>query len=45
MQALATRRPGQPHPFVIGAEAVARHYGVFDACLKAMAERRRAAGG
>ena len=45
MQALAARRPGQPHPFVIGADAVARHYGVFDACLKAMAERRRAAGG
>jgi metallo-beta-lactamase class B len=43
MQALAARRPGQPHPFLIGADAVARHYGVFDECLKAAAERRRAA--
>ena len=45
MQALAARRPGQRHPFVIGTDAVARHYGVFDECLKAMAERRKAAGG
>jgi hypothetical protein len=41
---LAARRPGQPNPFVIGADGVARHYGVFDECLKASIERRRAAG-
>jgi metallo-beta-lactamase class B len=45
MQALAARQPGQRHPFEIGADAVARHYAVIDACLKAATERRRAAGG
>jgi metallo-beta-lactamase class B len=44
MQALAARRPGEHHPFNIGADAVARHYGVIGECLKAAAERLRAAG-
>jgi metallo-beta-lactamase class B len=44
MQALRVRQPGQLHPFVIGADTVARHYGVFDECLKAATARRRSAG-
>lgn len=44
MQALAQRKKGQPHPFVIGADAVRRHYAVFDECLQAAIARSRAAG-
>jgi len=45
LSALAKRQKGQPNPFVIGADAVRRHYGVFDECLQAAIARRRAAGG
>ncbi len=31
---LASRNPGEPHPFEVGADAVQRYFGVFDECAK-----------
>lgn len=42
IQAAAARKPGQPNPFVIGQDAVRRHYATFDECLQAAIERKRA---
>ena len=43
--AAGARSKGQSNPFVIGRDAVARHYAIFDECLQAAIARRRAAGG
>ena len=32
---MAARKPGEPHPFEIGAEAVARYFKVTDECAQA----------
>jgi metallo-beta-lactamase class B len=37
--ALATRRPGDPHPYVIGTAAVQRYLTVAEECARAMASR------
>ena len=31
---LASRRPGEPHPFEVGADAVRRYFQVFDECAE-----------
>jgi metallo-beta-lactamase class B len=31
---LAARRPGEPHPFEVGADAVARYFKIFDECAQ-----------
>lgn len=41
---LAARRPGQPHPFVIGSDLVSRYYAVVDSCLKAAIARPERTG-
>jgi metallo-beta-lactamase class B len=43
LHAAARRQPGQPNPFVIGADVVRRHYAIFDECLQAAIARKRAA--
>ena len=35
LPALATRQPGDPHPYVVGAESVARYLTVAEECAKA----------
>ena len=35
LPALATRRPGDPHPYVVGADSVARYLTVAEECAKA----------
>jgi metallo-beta-lactamase class B len=32
---LPGRKPGEPHPFAVGAEAVARYFKVMDECAQA----------
>jgi len=39
LAAAQARTSGAPNPFVIGSDAVARYYGLFDACLKAAIAR------
>jgi metallo-beta-lactamase class B len=41
--ALATRRPGAPHPFVMGNERYLRFWNVISACMQAEVARRAAA--
>jgi metallo-beta-lactamase class B len=36
-----TRKPGDPNPFVLGADKVQRYYGMFQACLRAAMLRPR----
>lgn len=43
--AARNRVAGQPNPFVIGTDRVARHYQVFDECLKAAMARPQKSGG
>ena len=31
---LASRRPGEPHPFEVGADGVQRYFHVFDECAQ-----------
>ena len=35
LPAMATRRPGDPHPYVVGADSVARYLTVAEECAKA----------
>ena len=35
LPALATRKPGDPHPYVVGADSVARYLTVAEECAKA----------
>jgi metallo-beta-lactamase class B len=42
LHAAAARKKGQPNPFVIGPDAVRRHYAIFDECLQAAIARKRA---
>ena len=35
IKAIAARQPGEPHPFELGAEAVARYFKVSDECAQA----------
>jgi metallo-beta-lactamase class B len=35
------RRPGEPNPFILGADKVGRYYGMFHACLRAAMLRPR----
>ena len=39
LAAMATRKPGGPHPYVIGADSVKRYFTVADECAKAGALR------
>jgi metallo-beta-lactamase class B len=39
LAAAALRKPGDPNPFLIGADAVGRYYGLFDECLQAAIAR------
>ena len=43
LQRLAARAPGQPHPFVVGADGYQRFLTVMAECSKAQLERRRPA--
>jgi metallo-beta-lactamase class B len=43
IQAAAVRKSGEPNPFVIGQDAVRRHYAIFDLCLQAAIARKRKA--
>jgi hypothetical protein len=38
---LRTRRPGQPHPFVVGRDAYQRFVTVMSECSQAQLERRK----
>ena len=35
LPAMATRRPGDPHPYVVGADSVSRYLTVAEECAKA----------
>ena len=35
LPAMATRKPGDPHPYVVGADSVARYLTVAEECAKA----------
>jgi metallo-beta-lactamase class B len=41
LPAIATRKPGDPHPYVVGPEAVARYLTVAEECAKAGTLRAR----
>lgn len=41
LQRLATRRPGDPHPFVVGRDGYQRFLTVMAECTRAQMERRR----
>ena len=41
LPAMATRKPGDPHPYVVGPEAVARYLTVAEECAKAGKLRAR----
>jgi len=41
LPAMATRKPGDPHPYVVGPEAVARYLTVAEECAKAGTLRAR----
>lgn len=44
LEAVAGRKPGAPHPMVLGAAKVTRYYALFQACLRAAQLRPRDPG-
>ncbi|HYQ27502.1 MAG TPA: MBL fold metallo-hydrolase [Polyangiaceae bacterium] len=43
LNALRTRKPSEPNPFLIGAEATSRYYGILHECLQAAQARPQVA--
>ena len=43
LNALRTRKPNEPNPFLIGAEATSRYYGILHECLQAAQARPQVA--